>query len=740
MNTDVSVNGGQGPGATGAGPGPPSDAWQRPVVEPEDVTLLEGTTFCLSAANGDIQPDRPHGLFFRDSRVISLWELRIDGEIPHLLSAQQDDEPFTGRFIARRPPAPGQADSTLLIVRDRLVASALWETITLENHSSRAATVTVTLRAGADFADLFAVKDGRALNSQAPRGPVRGVGVVRPHGLLLRDPQGTERSVLITATRDPSVTPDLLTWRLLIPPRGRWSAEVSAQPATEPGGPAHWPAHPGRQRPSPGDQRRAEEMAREITSQPQATTIESEDPLLDQVLQQTSRDLAALRITGTSQPGTPFIAAGAPWFMTLFGRDSLITAWMALPLDAGLALGTLQLLASCQGRRSDPVTEEEPGRILHELRRGPGEPGAAGLGHGHYYGTVDATPLFVLLLAEACRWGASTEAVAELLPAADMALEWAASYGDRDGDLFVEYQRSSGRGLANQGWKDSDDSINFADGSLAEAPIALCEVQAYVYAALRARAELAAAFGDPQTAARCRQRAAELREAFLDKFWLPGKGWYAVALDRNKRPVDALTSNVAHCLWTGIAPDEHAGALIARLADEDMDTGFGLRTLAASMGAYNPMSYHNGSVWPHDTAIAVAGLLRYAHLPGAAELATRLASGLLAATAGLGYRPPELFCGFARDEFSPPVPYPTACSPQAWASAAPLLLLRAFCGLDPDVPGRRVKLAPRLPQSWGTVTLSGLRLGPARLTVSARGGRGNVEGLPGGWAVDGVSG
>jgi glycogen debranching enzyme len=739
MNADVSMNGGQGPGASGAGSGPPSDAGQRPVVEPEDVTLLEGTTFCLSAANGDIQPDRPHGLFFRDSRVISLWELRIDGEIPHLLSAQQD-EPFTGRFIARQPPPPGQADSTLLIVRDRLVAGALWETITLENLSGLAAVVTVTLRAGADFASLFAVKDGRALTRRALPTPARGAESARPHDLLLRDPLGTDRSIVITATPEPSVTPGLLTWRLAIPPRGRWSAEVSAQPAAGSGATAHQPTHQPGQRPSRGNQRRAEEITREITSQPRATAIESEDPVLDQVLQQTCRDLAALRITGTSQPGKPFIAAGAPWFMTLFGRDSLITAWMALPLDTSLALGTLQLLAGYQGRRSDPVTEEQPGRILHELRRGPGEPGGAGLGHGHYYGTVDATPLFVMLLAEASKWGASPQAVAELLPAADMALEWATSYGDSDGDLFVEYQRSSDRGLANQGWKDSDDSVNFAGGTLAEPPIALCEVQAYVYAALSGRAGLADALGDPRTAARCRQRAAELRAEFLDRFWLPEKGWYAIALDRDKRPVDALTSNVAHCLWTGIAPDEHAAALIARLAADDMDSGFGLRTLAASMGAYNPMSYHNGSVWPHDTAIAVAGLLRYAHLPGAAELATRLAQGLLEATAALGYRPPELFCGFARDDFSPPVPYPTACSPQAWASAAPLLLLRAFCGLDPDVPAGQVRLVPRLPQSWGTVTLSGLRLGPALLTVTARGGRGNVEGLPGGWAVDGVSG
>ena len=306
-----------------------------------------------------------------------------------------------------------------------------------------------------------------------------------------------------------------------------------------------------------------------------ATNVETGHQVLNAVLRQTESDLGALLIHDDTGRGRAFVAAGAPWFMTLFGRDSLLTAWMALPLHVGLSIGTLQQLASVQGRRVDPITEEQPGRIMHEIRRGPAS--ADVLGGSIYYGSVDATPLFVMLLAECWRWGADEAAVRALLPAADAALAWAENHGDRDGDGFVEYHRATDRGLINQGWKDSFDGINDAAGHTAEPPIALCEVQGYQYAALLARAELADGFGDATAAARLRDRADTLRGKFLDAFWLPEKGWYAIALDGSKRHVDALTSNVGHCLWTGIATDEHAEQLIERLAA----SGDGLRVRVA---------------------------------------------------------------------------------------------------------------------------------------------------------------
>lgn len=406
---------------------------------------------------------------------------------------------------------------------------------------------------------------------------------------------------------------------------------------------------------------------------------------------------------------------------------------MSLPLDVGLSIGTLQQLAGAQGRRVDPLTEEQPGRILHEIRRGPAS--ADVLGGSTYYGSIDSTPLFVMLLAECWRWGGDEEQVRALVPAADAALAWATRYGDRDDDGFIEYRRATDRGLINQGWKDSFDAISDAAGHLADPPIALCEVQGYQYAALRARADLADAFGEPATAGRLRDRAAALQSRFADAFWLPDRGYYALALDGDKRPVDSLTSNVGHCLWTGIATDEHVAVMVERLAGEEMTSGFGLRTLATTMGAYNPMSYHNGSVWPHDTAIAVAGLLRYRHVPGAVELAERLAVGLLDAAAAFGGRLPELFCGFPRTQFHTPVPYPTSCSPQAWASAAPLLLVRSFLGLEPDVPHRRLTVCPQLPKVWGRVALTDLRLGEATVRIEAEGAAAEVTGLPEEWQL-----
>lgn len=637
------------------------------------VTLVDGGTFCLSDPAGDVAPGAAQGLFVRDARVLSRWELRLDGAPAEVLALQQD-EAFTARFVLRR-------SSTVLVVRERTLGDGMRETVTIDNVSGEPVVIAVELHVGADFADLFAVKHGKPTTEASARA---GEELVFGDG---------DRGVSVGATGEPAVTPGVLSWQVTVPARGRWSTEITVR--------------------ATGTPATGSDPARRLREWQAANTTVTADHALAEVLRRTESDLGALRIDGQH----PYIAAGAPWFMTLFGRDSMLTAWMTLPLDPSLALSTLQALAEVQGRAVNPLTEEEPGRIMHELRRGPGS--ADALGGSHYYGTADATPLFVMLLAQAWRWGASQDAVRALLPAADAALSWVDHHGDRDGDGFVEYERATDSGLANQGWKDDPASINDAAGRHPTTPIALCEVQGYVYAALLARAELAEAFGGDAT--RLRAKAETLRERFAKAFWLPERGWYAVALDGAKRPVDALTSNAAHCLWTGIATDEHAATLITRLAEPDMDSGFGLRTLASSMGAYNPMSYHNGSVWPHDTAIAVAGLLRYAHLPGAVDLAHRLAGGVLDAAAAFGGRLPELYCGFPRDEFDPPVPFPTSCSPQAWASAAPLLLVRALLGLEPHVPHRTITTSPHLPAAWGEITLTGLKLGTDTATITATG-------------------
>ncbi|WP_433732940.1 amylo-alpha-1,6-glucosidase [Nocardia sp. CA-129566] len=682
------------------------------------VTLVEGGTFCLSNRLGDVEPGRPHGLFFRDTRVISRWELLVDG-IPAESLSVISPEAFAARFVLRRPPHAGMADSTLLVVRERLVADGMHEVLSLQNMGREATAVALELHVDADFVDLFAVKEGRAAHGRAEVTVAEGE-------LLLHDRADRTRGLSVSATVEPVFLPGTLVWRVVVLPGETWQTEIVAQPTV------------GNQRVqaplAPGEHHGLSAPSRKLAAwRHTATKITAADPVLTRVLRRSESDLGALQIHDETGESRPFVAAGAPWFMTLFGRDSLLTAWMALPLEADLALGTLQQLAELQGQCVDPLTEEEPGRIMHEMRRGP----ASGhvLGGSTYYGTADATPLFVMLLAECHRWGTDPEVIKALLPAADAAVQWITEFGDRDGDGFIEYRRATDRGLFNQGWKDSFDGINDAAGHLAEAPIALCEVQGYAYAALQARAELAAAFDDLSAATRLRERAAELRGKFAEQFWLPGRGWYAVALDGRKQHVDALTSNAAQCLWTGIATDEHAAELIERLAGPEMDTGFGLRTLASSMGAYNPMSYHCGSVWPHDTAIAVAGLLRYRHIPGAVELATRLACGLLDAAASFGGRLPELFCGFPRDQFAVPVPYPTSCSPQAWASAAPLLLVRAFFGLDPDVPARTLTVHPQLPSTWGRIALSDLKLDSVTVDLVAEGDQITAARVPDDWQL-----
>jgi glycogen debranching enzyme len=692
-----------------SGAGPPVHAGGSAAL-----TLVEGSTFCVSASSGDILPDRAQGLFVADTRVVSTWQLQVNGTPVEPLTTIED-ESYRATFVARTVPRLGLADSTLLVQRTRYVGDGMREDLLLRNVGPEAAGVVVGYTVRADFADLFAVKEGRPCHH--PEVEV----AVGPDTLTYRCTiHGTTNSTTVTATREPVVSPGVVTYRAVVPARGEWSVCLSVRAVVG-------------DRPIPPRYRcddRVEEAvpARRLRSWRLATpSLTTPDTGLATTLRVSSRDLGALQIHDPDNPDRRVVAAGAPWFMALFGRDSLLTSWMALPLDRQLAHGTLQTLARFQGTQEDLLTEEQPGRILHEARLG--REAALALGGGRaYYGTADATPLFVALLGELHRWGLPRADVLALLPAADRALEWVRGYGDLDGDGFVEYRRATDRGLVNQGWKDSFDGVNDAAGRIGAPPVALAEVQAYVYAAYRARASIACSLGDPATAAACEDSAASLKAAFNERFWLPERGWYAMGLDRDKRPLDALASNMGHCLWCGIVDDDKAAAVAGHLAAGPLWSGFGVRTLGTTMGAYNPMSYHNGSVWPHDTAIAVAGLARY----GFAEEAQRIALGLLDAAALVGGRLPELFCGFDRTEFAVPVSYPTSCSPQAWAAAAPVLVLRALLGFDPDLPGGRVGFAPAVPERMCPMRIEHVPLGPARVTVEVERDGSRIQGLPDG--------
>lgn len=680
------------------------------------VTLVEGSSFCVCESNGDITPGTSQGVFVRDTRVLSRWSLVLDGAAIQPL-AVMSTEPYFATFVGRARPRPGVHESTLLVRRERFVGEGMRENIALENLGTEPAAVRLDLMLDADFADLFQVKGGWVGDLTAPESQVedRALRLWRQYGQ-----SRTSRGVRVVCP-EATATSHGLTVRAVVPPRSGWQTVIQVIPLID--GQELSP-------PFPTDRPLEETVPaqRSRAWRESSPVVQTPDQGLARTLYRSRQDLGALRIFDPEHPDAYAVAAGAPWFMALFGRDSLLTSYMALSIDPSLALGTLRTLARLQGSTIDPVSEEQPGRILHEVRLGP-ETGPAIGGSRIYYGTADATPLFVVLLGELRRWGVDPKEVDALLGHADRAIEWLVEYGDRDGDLFVEYQRATDRGLANQGWKDSHDAVTFADGTLAQPPIALCEVQAYAYSAFLARAYFAWETGDEETRQRWVRRASLLRDAFNEQFWLPDRGWYAMALDRDKRPVDSLTSNIGHCLWSGIVDQDKAPFVVERLMSPEMFSGWGIRTLASSMGAYNPISYHNGSVWPHDNAIVAAGLMRY----GFVDEAQQVAAALFAAAGAFGGRLPELFCGFDRADYPLPVPFPTSCSPQAWASAAPIQLLRTLLRFDPWVPHGKVWLAPVLPEGFGPLELDNVPLGGGRVSVDVTNrGIARVAGLPDG--------
>ena len=674
------------------------------------VTLVEGSSFCVSGADGTMSPGSPQGLFYMDTRVVGTWELTVDGDDVEPL-AVSTRQPHHATFLGRARPRGEGLESTLLVQRERYVGSGLREDLILRNTAAEPAGVTIQVAVDADFADLFAVKEGRT-RPHADRVLHHFDGALQIESTLT----GSERGVRVTG-EDATAVDGRLVFQQVIPARGEWRTTVQVQPIV-----AHREIAPKYPVDTPIESAGPSRKLQEWTAA--APVAWGTDPALLSTLRRTEQDLGSLRIFDPDHPERAAVAAGAPWFMALFGRDSLLTAYMALPIDQQLALGTLQTLARYQGEHEDPLTEEQPGRILHEMRFGV--EASLALGGGNvYYGTADATPLFVMVLGELADWGLTEPELRELLPHADRALEWVARYGDRDGDGFVEYQRLTDRGLRNQGWKDSWDGINFADGTIAEPPIALCEVQGYVYAAHRARARIARLFGDGDGATAHERKAAELKAAFNERFWLPDRGWYAVGLDRDKRPIDALTSNLGHCLWTGIVDDDKAKQVAVHLTSKQMLNGWGVRTLGSDMGAYNPISYHNGSVWPHDNAIVVAGLSRY----GFMDEAQRVSEGILAAARCFDGRLPELFTGLDRAEFPRPVDYPTSCSPQAWAAATPLLLLRSLLRFDPALTEHKVYVDPAMPTSIAQLHIKNATLGKGGVLLSYQDGDVDIEGL-----------
>ncbi|WP_334141028.1 amylo-alpha-1,6-glucosidase [Rhabdothermincola sp.] len=700
-------------GSTSPSPWAPAGPVASLVTDTGLVTLVEGSSFCVSGRSGDMLADLPHGLFVLDTRCLSRWELTVDGHPLEPLTVASD-APFEATFVSRVHPGRHQADSELLVFRRRHVGHGMRERLTIHNFGTSPARIDLAIELDIDFADVFEVKESRVCRRES-----YSITCTPTEWRSVHEAEELTKTVTLHLSRAAVTEPSRLSWTLDVPARGQ--SELCLELDLAVGDHLIEP----RFRCGQPDEH-AEPTRRHTAWRAGTPVLKTDHPALARAVTRAMEDLGALRIFDPEHPELPVTAAGAPWFMTLFGRDSLITGWMALLFEPSLALGVLQTLARLQGTRVDDATEEEPGRILHEVRFEKAASLALG-GGAAYYGTADATALFVMLAGELRRWGVATDVIDGLVPHLDHALAWIEDWGDRDGDGYVEYQRRNPSGLVNQGWKDSWDGVNHADGRIAAPPIALCEVQGYVYAAYRARAHLAAEVGDLATAERYDSKAATLKEAFNRDFWLDDRGWFAIGLDATKEPIDALSSNIGHCLWTGIVDEDKATQVADHLLSPEMFTGWGIRTLASSMARYNPISYHNGSVWPHDTAICAAGLMRY----GFVDHATTVIEGLLEVAHVLGGRLPELFAGLDRRELSVPAAYPTSCSPQAWAAASPLLLLRTMLRLDPSAHRQQVHLAPVMPQGMTRLELHGIRIGDRTLDIRWERGDVTVDGLGG---------
>lgn len=691
-----------------AGPVRLSKAPRIPAEAGEELLVVkEGALFVCSRPDGDIEPlNLGEGLYRSDTRHLSELRLLVGGSRPVLLSSS------AGRAyeasIDLTNPTLGTGDEiaqmTLYIRRRRLVASCVYERLEIHNHGGRRAATEVTLVLGADFADMFEV---RRVRRRRRRGEAFAPKL-SPSSVVFayRGQDGSFRETRVAISPPAAVTESAgaveLSWEIDLEPGGATELELAITPAD--GTPVVPPGGFARDR-----ARVAEAHERWRAG---CTRIAIQHARPTRVLDASARDLRALL---TPVEDGEVIAAGIPWYVAAFGRDALITALESLMLTPELARESLLFLAARQAREDDPLRDAEPGKILHELRCG--ELAGAGLiPHTPYYGSVDSTPLFLLTAAAYYRWTADLETLQALHPALDAALAWVDEHGDVDGDGFVEYAKRSPAGLDNQGWKDSDDAVVHPDGSLAVPPIALVEVQAYVYLAKLRIADVYEALGEADQARALRAEAARLRVAFDQAFWMDDEQTYALALDRDKRQVRSVASNAGHALYCDIADPQRAAKVVERLMSEDMFSGWGIRTLSAEHHSYNPMSYHNGSVWPHDNAIVAAGFKRYGHMRATEKIANALFDAAMLAA---DLRLPELYCGFERRPDLPFVAYPVACRPQAWAAAAPFMVLQALLGISANAPeGVLTVHRPHLPDWMERLEIRGLAVGSSRVDLS----------------------
>jgi glycogen debranching enzyme len=673
-----------------------------------NLTLIDGKTFLSTTLAGDLMPPGAPdvGLFYDDTRFLSRLELRVGGYRTVVLSSSTEQT-----FVSQIELTTGQStmretyeipEKTVHIRREQLLASdTFYDHLTFENFNFHDVTLAIELAYESDFVDVFQVR-----------------GVARPHPghyyqpIVRRDSiifhyrglDGVNRDTVIRFSPQPDETEGtVVRWHLKLPPFKRFQIQCTVVPQVE-------GKHCRAGRPDFAHQLRAR---REAYTQWESgsTHFNSNNSIFDKVIATAKADFHALQIPEGKEH---VIAAGIPWFATMFGRDSIIAAYQSLLLRPQLAADTLRVLARYQGRQRDDWRDEDPGKILHEFREGE-MTRAQEVPFGPYYGSVDSTPLWLILLSETFNWTADEQLVHELLPHAYRALDWIENCGDLDGDGFLEYQRRSPRGLANQGWKDSWDAILHRDGEVAKAPIALCEVQGYVYEAKYRMASLLRSFGDTRTADKLKREAAELAKRFEKAFWMSGRSFYALALDGEKRQVQVISSNPGHLLFTRMLSQERARTVCQRFMTQEMFSGWGWRTMSRDEHVFNPLSYHRGSVWPHDNSLVAHGMALYEFREPANQVFTALFE---AALNFRDYRLPELFCGIERREYDEPVQYPVSCSPQAWASGAAFLLLTSVLGIRPSAPRKELNIvSPALPPFLEQFSIRNMQVGGSRVDL-----------------------
>ncbi|MEV1145574.1 glycogen debranching N-terminal domain-containing protein [Micromonospora sp. NPDC049799] len=673
-----------------------------------NVRILDGSTFVVSEETGDIEatPIEPSGLFSLDTRFLSTWVLTVNGE--RLTPLSYDDlQYYEARFFLVPGMATHYVDAKVSIIRERAVGGSFREQLTILNHDEKPVDLEIRMEAAADFADLFEVKD-EILNKKG-----ESYTEVEPDRLRLGYRRGNFKRETVISSQEPARYDKRgFAYTVHLEPNERWDAQIDVQTfALGPGGRdlrMGLRAH--------GTERLAlqQDLEEWLAAAPKVNTEHEE---LARTYRRSLVDLAALRFSPLSLGGATLPAAGLPWFMTMFGRDSIFTCLQTLPFTPELSKTTLRILAALQGTRFDDFRDEDPGRILHEMRYGESaafeeQP------HSPYYGSVDATPLFLVLLDEYEQWTGDIALAKELEPECRRALKWIDDYADLVGGTgYIWYERrNSDTGLENQCWKDSWDSISYRDGTLPPFPRATCEVQGYAYDAKVRAARLAReCWGDPALADQLEREAAELKERFNRDWWVDDGGYYALALDPDGRQCDVLSSNVGHLLWSGIVDHDRAEKIAQHLVGPRLFSGWGVRTLAEGEVRYNPVGYHNGTIWPFENSFIAWGLRRY----GFGEEAATIANGILDAATFFNGRLPEAFGGYQRELTKFPVEYPTACSPQAWSTGTPLLLLRTMLGLEPHEG--HLAVAPCLPVGMGRIEVLDIPGRWGRVDAFARG-------------------